>query len=85
MLWRTIVTLRQSSTCGCTVLCELTITQSLCLKISIEYGATAQGGDISVCCKKTLLTAEQIDTAEYKKRAAKWLLAFIFRGIPIAR
>ncbi len=36
--------------CGCT--CEITVIQTVCYHIPIEYGATAQLGNLFVHCKK---------------------------------
>ena len=45
-----VVTVKQS--CGC-IGCEITITQSLCISIPVEYGASVEAGEIAVVCKRT--------------------------------
>lgn len=35
---------------GCTG-CEMTVTQSICVKITVEYGAAAEAGETSVTCR----------------------------------
>lgn len=44
-----IVTVRQA--CGCCG-CEITITQSLCIKIPVVYGTTVEVGKFEVNCKE---------------------------------
>ncbi len=44
------VTVRQTP--GCCRGCELVVTQTVCLRIPIRYGASADAGEISVSCKK---------------------------------
>ncbi|MEG0830641.1 MAG: hypothetical protein RSD88_08660 [Anaerovoracaceae bacterium] len=48
-----IITLHQNqgSTCSCG--CELTITQSVCIRIPLEYGTKADVGETTSCCKRT--------------------------------
>ncbi|SHK44175.1 hypothetical protein SAMN02745243_02955 [Hespellia stercorisuis DSM 15480] len=46
-----VITLRPSqgtnSSCGC----ELTVTQTICVRIPLEYGTTADVGETSAICK----------------------------------
>lgn len=47
-----IVALRASHNATCSYGCEITITQTICMSIPIEYGATADIGEAVANCKK---------------------------------
>ncbi|MEG1501163.1 MAG: hypothetical protein RR396_04335, partial [Clostridiales bacterium] len=40
----------QGANCSCG--CEITITQTVCIRIPVEYGADANTGDITAVCKR---------------------------------
>lgn len=47
-----VVAVRRASDCGCTG-CEITITQSVCVRLSVKYGTDAEAGDVMVSCRQT--------------------------------
>ncbi|MEG1661383.1 MAG: hypothetical protein RR332_02610 [Clostridiales bacterium] len=47
-----IVSLRSCQDGNCSSGCEITITQTVCIKIPLTYGAEADSGDITVICKR---------------------------------
>lgn len=49
----TTISFRSNQGTGCTCGCEITITQTLCIRIPVEYGTTADAGDTCVVCKKS--------------------------------
>lgn len=49
-----IITLRQNQVVNCSCTCEITITQTVCMRVSLEYGTEIDVGDTRSTCASTL-------------------------------
>lgn len=49
-----VIALRQCQGVNCSCGCEITITQTVCIRIPVKYGVEADISDTAILCKKNL-------------------------------